>query len=235
MVASREGGDTGLINAGVGGVGPVKGVDVAGRGEAVEVEAGRRVRAKRSDVRGHPTNSSDVREVCRSGRGEEEVRVVAGYETAMGDKQRVGGTVEGEGGNSGMGGREHGGGEGGIDPGKGSGAGGRADEGVEAKVGGFFGEALEGEGPVGGRESAGTEEGEEDGEHVGIAINEDGSGGGGGGGEGVEEGVGSGRLESRGGGFKDPAADVELDAVRESVGGFHCCGMAVTFSSLSLS
>lgn len=163
------------------------------------------------------------------GSGVDQVPVVARYLAAVGDPDGAVAVAGGEGGGESVGGRSDSGDDGDVDAGEGRRRGGGLEAGLDAVVEGFVGELLLGESAGGGGEAVGAEEGEEDGEDFGIAVDEDGVRVAGGAmGEGGEEGVGAAGAEGGDGGLEELAADVELDTVvGVTVGGRSSLGVWV--------
>lgn len=208
--------DSGLVDAGIGRVGPVNRPDMTSAGDIIEVEAGGGGGADGSGFRPDATEGGDVFGVGADGAGRGEGPVEGGDLAAVGDDEGAVVGDGGKGGGEGVGRWAEGGGEGGVEGGEGGRGGGGAEMVLDAVIGCFVeefevGEAAEG----GGGEAVGAEEGEEDGEDVRVSVNEDrvvvvrvGSGG-----EDGEEGVGSARLEGGDGRLEQLSSYVELYAV----------------------
>lgn len=144
---------------------------MAAAGEVVEVESGVGFRSHRRDLRPDSADRVDVVEVSSERGGVEEVPVVAGDLSAVGDPDGavVGG---GERRREAFGRRTDGSDDGSIDAGERRRRGGGTELGVDSVEEGLVGEFLLGEAMRGGGEVVGAEKGEEDREDFRIPVYE---------------------------------------------------------------
>lgn len=144
---------------------------MAAAGEVVEVESGVGFRSHPRDLRPYSADRVDVVEVSAERRGVEEVPVVAGDLSAVGDPD--GTTIgSGEGRREAFRRRTDGSDDGGIDAGERRRSGGGTELGVDSVEDGLVGEFLLGEAVRGGGEVVGAEEREEDREDFWIPVYE---------------------------------------------------------------
>lgn len=150
------------------------GSNVAAAGEVVEVEAGVGFGPDGGDLGPDSADGVNFVEVRADGGGMGEDGIVAGDLAAVGDPDAAGGGGDERGGEALRGGAE-GSGEGRVDAREGGRGSGRPEVGVDAVEEGLVGELVLGEAARGGGKVGGAEEGEEDGEDLRVAVDEDGA------------------------------------------------------------
>lgn len=205
----------GLVDSGVGRVGPVDGTNVAAAGGVVEVEPGGLYRPDNRDVRPSAAEGCDLIDVRPHGAGVGEGPVVGGDLPPVGDPE---GAVLGSSRKRGcdpVGGRADVGDGSSVEADKRARRRSSSEEGLNPIVDGLLSQLPHREAVGSGGEGAGAKDGEQDGEYIRIAVDEDGPAAGTG--EDGKEGIGAAGAEGGGGSLEDYAADVKLDAV----GGLH--------------